>query len=537
MSAKNIWKKRSIFFDLPYWCNLDVRHCLDVMHVEKNVCDSLIDTLLNIKGKTKDGVKSRQDLVELGIREQLHPVLRGARTYLPPACYTMSTAEKKSFCHCLANVKVPQGYSSNMKRVVELKLIGLKSHDCHVLMQQLLPVAIRGILPEKVCNAITRLCFFFNAICSKVIDPSQLDILENEAAIIVCQLEMLCGPVYLRWMYPVERFMKMLKGYTKNQYSPEASIVERYVAEEAIEFSSNYISNVQPVGVPQNRHQPSSQGRGTRGFDVVTMNLQRLSQAHLYVLNNTTEVMSCIHSHKNQLSAKNPRMNKMRLLQEHNRTFVNWFRQCIFADATTSETLRLLALGPNLNVPTWQGYDINGYAFYTKSQDARSTMQNSGVSVEGEAAHFSSVFDNNPINASMTYYGVIEDIWELDYGQFRVPVFSCRWVHANTGVRKDKMGFTLVDLKKGGYNDEPFIMAVQARQVFYVEDPSDPTWSVVIQGRKFDMTDYSHYAAFDVTDMPPVNDQIPVIEATDKDDVEHAMRHDHHEGLWENNDT
>ncbi|XP_028208335.1 uncharacterized protein LOC114391537 [Glycine soja] len=375
------------------------------------------------------------------------------------------------------------------------------------------------------------------AIWIKVIDPSQLDILENEAAIIVCELEMLCGPVYLRWMYPVERFMKVLKGYTKNQYRPEASIVERYVAEEAIEFSSNYITNAQPVGVPQNRHQPSSQGRGTRGFDVVTMNLQRLSQAQLYVLNNTAEVMSYLHSHKNQLSAKNPRMNKMRLLQEHNRTFVNWFKQCIFADATASETLRLLALGPNLNVPTWQGYDINGYAFYTKSQDERSTMQNSGVSVEGEAAHFSSVSDNNPINASMSYYGVIEDIWELDYGQFRVPVFSCRWVHANTGVRKDKTGFTLVDLKKGGYNDEPFIMAVQARQVFYVEDPSDPTWSVVIQGRKFDMTDYSHYAPFDVTDMPPVNDQIPVIEATDEDDVEHAMRHDHHEGLWENNDT
>ena len=51
----NIWKKRSIFFDLPYWSDLHVRHCIDVMHVEKNVCDSLIGTLLNIKGKTKDG--------------------------------------------------------------------------------------------------------------------------------------------------------------------------------------------------------------------------------------------------------------------------------------------------------------------------------------------------------------------------------------------------------------------------------------------------------------------------------------------------
>ncbi|CAM8986890.1 unnamed protein product [Rhodiola kirilowii] len=42
------WKKRSIFFDLPYWHTLDVRHCIDVMHVEKNIRDSLIGTSLNI---------------------------------------------------------------------------------------------------------------------------------------------------------------------------------------------------------------------------------------------------------------------------------------------------------------------------------------------------------------------------------------------------------------------------------------------------------------------------------------------------------
>jgi len=64
-----MWKKRSIFFDLPYWFDLHVRHCLDVMHVEKNVCDSLIGTFLNIKGKTKDGLKYFQDLVDMGIGE------------------------------------------------------------------------------------------------------------------------------------------------------------------------------------------------------------------------------------------------------------------------------------------------------------------------------------------------------------------------------------------------------------------------------------------------------------------------------------
>ena len=70
---KNVWKKRSIFFDLPYWSSLDVRHCIDVMHVEKNVCDSVIGTLLNIQGKTKDGINARLDLGLMGIREELTP--------------------------------------------------------------------------------------------------------------------------------------------------------------------------------------------------------------------------------------------------------------------------------------------------------------------------------------------------------------------------------------------------------------------------------------------------------------------------------
>ena len=78
----------------------------------------------------------------------------------------------------------------------ELKLVGLKSHDCHELMQQLLAMAIRDILPNKVRHAITRLCFFFNAICSKVLHPVKFDDLENEAAVILCQLEMYFPPAF-----------------------------------------------------------------------------------------------------------------------------------------------------------------------------------------------------------------------------------------------------------------------------------------------------------------------------------------------------
>ena len=92
---KNIWKKRSILFELPYWSDLDVQHCIDVIHMEKNVCDSLIGTVLNIKDKTKDGLKCCQDLVDIGIWQRLHPILEGLQTYFPSACQTMSVKEKK----------------------------------------------------------------------------------------------------------------------------------------------------------------------------------------------------------------------------------------------------------------------------------------------------------------------------------------------------------------------------------------------------------------------------------------------------------
>ena len=126
-------------------------------------------------------------------------------------------------------------------------------------------------MPNKVRHAITCLLFFFNVICSKVIDPLKLDELENETTIILSQLEMYfpssffdimvhlivhlvraikyCGPIYLWWMYLVEGYMKILKGYTKNLHHLEAFIVERYIAEKAIEFCSEYIENEKSVGV------------------------------------------------------------------------------------------------------------------------------------------------------------------------------------------------------------------------------------------------------------------------------------------------
>lgn len=232
-SEHHNWKKKSIFFALPYWKNLLIRHNLDVMHIEKNVCDNVIATLLGVSTKTKDNLNSRLDLQHLKLREELHPIKKDENTYLlPPARYTLSSDEKSRVLQILKDIKVPDGFSSNISRCVNLKekrLIGLKSHDCHVLLQRLLPLAIRGILPDDVCDALLGLSSLFVDLCSKTLRVEELKQIERNAAITLCRLEMLfppsffdvmvhlpihlanevkiAGPVQYRWMYPIERYV------------------------------------------------------------------------------------------------------------------------------------------------------------------------------------------------------------------------------------------------------------------------------------------------------------------------------------------
>nr|GEZ67143.1 hypothetical protein [Tanacetum cinerariifolium] len=115
----------------------------------ENVCESLIKTLLNVPGKPKDGMNARLDLAELGIKPELFARQEEDKTTLPSAGYTLTNAEKDIFYETLSNIRVPQGYCSknfSMVRLKDRKLIGLKSHDYHMLMQEFLPIAICSIM-------------------------------------------------------------------------------------------------------------------------------------------------------------------------------------------------------------------------------------------------------------------------------------------------------------------------------------------------------------------------------------------------------
>ncbi|CAM8886630.1 unnamed protein product [Rhodiola kirilowii] len=279
------------------------------MHVEKNICDSLVGTLLNIPGKIKDGVKARLDMLEINIRTKLAHEPRGQRIYFPPSCTTLSKSDKTSLCGCLRGVKVPYGFSSNIASLVsmeDLRLNGFKSHGCHTFKQQLLPMAIRGILSPKVRAAVQRLCVIFSSLCAKVIDTSELDGLQEQIVVTLCQLEMLfppsffdimvhltvhlvrelqiLGPNHMRWMYPFERYIKVLKSYVRNRHRPEGCLVQGCIAEEAVEFSTYFLGNTTTVGVPRPRHFDRFMGKGTSGHQLMPQSFEELTKVHFYVL-------------------------------------------------------------------------------------------------------------------------------------------------------------------------------------------------------------------------------------------------------------
>jgi hypothetical protein len=124
-----MWKKKSIFWELPYWEVLDVRHAIDVMHLTKNLCVNLIG-FLGVYGKNKDTLEARQELQRMEDRDALHPKNRdNGRHNLSPTSYTLSKKEKESMFECLSSVKVPSGYSSNIR----VSLAGLQNGLQHWL--------------------------------------------------------------------------------------------------------------------------------------------------------------------------------------------------------------------------------------------------------------------------------------------------------------------------------------------------------------------------------------------------------------------
>jgi hypothetical protein len=91
----------------------------------------------------------------LGIKKELHLVaLEDGQFELSVASWTLKKEEKRALISFFNELKVPTGYCANPKRLVNMRELKfnygcMKAHDCHVIMAQLLPVALHGILPQR----------------------------------------------------------------------------------------------------------------------------------------------------------------------------------------------------------------------------------------------------------------------------------------------------------------------------------------------------------------------------------------------------
>jgi hypothetical protein len=215
-----------------------IRYTLDAMHCKMNLAKNFLKTIVG----TKDTIKVRRDLQRKNIKKYLWLVRnprRGRKMLKSTAPYVLNDDEFKVFANTIGNLKTPSRHLLNLgKHIRSKKFGGLKSHDYQVFMQQLLLLGLRGLLQPGPQMAVMRMSKVYRRICTKVYNLAEFELLQADVVENMALLEMefppsffdimthlpyhlvqeldLCGPVSTRWMYPVERYMKTLKGYVRN---------------------------------------------------------------------------------------------------------------------------------------------------------------------------------------------------------------------------------------------------------------------------------------------------------------------------------
>ena len=261
------------------------------------------------------------------------------------------------------NIKISSGYSAIPRRYLDSKkqrFSGMKSHDCHLMMMQLLPVALRGIMDKHVCDTLLDLCNVFDVVSRKSISLKRLDRLKEEIVVILCDLEIYfppaffdvmlhllvhivdeivdLGPLFLHNMMAFERMNGIVKGYVCNRARPDGSIVHGFLAEECILFCENFMEVKKSIGVPLHKHVGRLDGVGHKPLkvdlhvDYAKPNRRSdLDRAHLVVLQHLKLVDPWLEKHKRTIRKKYADRGEHKsdesIIREHNKDFTSWFKE------------------------------------------------------------------------------------------------------------------------------------------------------------------------------------------------------------------
>lgn len=186
--------------------------------------------------------------------------------------------------------------------------------------------------------------------------------------------------------------------------------------------------------------------------------------------------------------------------------YILWLTQQL--EKENMSTLKRVANGPDINVISYNSYEVNGYVFSTADSELNLTTQNSGVSMKAVGTFRSRASDTNLIDDSGTYYGIVKKILELNYYEdFKITVFYCDWVRTEDKVNgwevDPETNVVCVNFARFKRNtnveDEPFIHASHASQVFYCKDETRETWHIVLESQtrlNHDMDAYANPFVF-----------------------------------------
>jgi hypothetical protein len=126
--------------------------------MEKNICDNIIGTILKIPSKTKNSVNARIDCVNYKVHDKLQPHDKDSEHYdFKGAEFSLPVPKRVLYCNFIQGVRFPSGFASNIANCISAvghKLQGLKTHDCHILLQRLLAIGVKGLVKDHFYEVI-----------------------------------------------------------------------------------------------------------------------------------------------------------------------------------------------------------------------------------------------------------------------------------------------------------------------------------------------------------------------------------------------
>ena len=119
------WTRYSIFWELPYWTKLLIWHSLDVIYIEKNVFEKIINTMMNVKDKTKDDLQAKDISTQCKRRRCIVQVIEdgegSVHEVIRSAPYVLSKDQRKMVCEWICTLKFSNWYASNLGRCVDIR--------------------------------------------------------------------------------------------------------------------------------------------------------------------------------------------------------------------------------------------------------------------------------------------------------------------------------------------------------------------------------------------------------------------------------